>query len=80
MVSRESQLGATVTDGRQGLMAHPSTKTIVKETQREVNGAGTPRQSKKEGPTKAQDVAELKDYVRKLKATYGLGNVCLIRR
>ena len=35
----------------------------MKETQREVNGGGTPRQSKKEGAAKAQDVAELKDYV-----------------
>lgn len=35
----------------------------MKESQREVNGGGTPRQSKKEGAAKAQDVAELKDYV-----------------
>lgn len=35
----------------------------MKETQREVNGGGTSRQSKKEGAAKAQDVAELKDYV-----------------
>ena len=73
MVSRDPHLGDTITDRRQGNMAYLPSKTIVKETQREVNGAGTPRQSKKEGPTKAQDVAELKDYVRKPKTTYGLG-------
>ena len=65
MVSRGSQSGETVTDGRQNNPIHVSSKMIVKETQREVNGASTLRQPKKEGPNKAQDVAELKDYVRK---------------
>lgn len=66
MVSRASQYGEGEEEGRHGITTHVPSKTVVKETQREGNGSGTPRQSKKEVhvPTKAQDVAELKDYVR----------------
>lgn len=65
MVSRAPQLGDANTEGRQGSTTHIPSKTVVKETQREANGPATPRQPKKEGPApaKAQDVAELKDYV-----------------
>lgn len=65
MVSRASQLGDANTEGRHGSATHIPSKTVVKETQREGNGPATPRQPKKDGPApvKAQDVAELKDYV-----------------
>lgn len=65
MVSRASQHGEVEVEGHHGVTNHVPSKTVVKETQREGNGSGTPRQPKKEVhvPTKAQDVAELKDYV-----------------
>ena len=63
MGSRDPHLGNTATDGCQNNTMQLPSKVVVKETQREVNGGGTPRQSKKEGVAKAQDVAELKDYV-----------------
>ena len=63
MGSRAPHIGNNATDGCQNNTMQLPSKVIVKETQREVNGGGTPRQSKKEGATKAQDVAELKDYV-----------------
>lgn len=66
MVSRTLQQGGTNADERHEISSHKSSKTVVKETQREGNGFNTPRQATKEVPvpTKAQDVAELKDYVR----------------
>lgn len=65
MVSRNPLVGDATTGTHQGNTAHLPNKTVVKETQRELNGLETPEQSKKEGQTlnKAQDVAELKDYV-----------------
>ena len=63
MGSRAPHTGNTATDGCQNNTVQLPSKAIVKETQREVNGGGSPRQSKKEGAAKAQDVAELKDYV-----------------
>lgn len=65
MVSRNPLVGDATTDTHQGNTAHLPSNTVVKETQRELNGLETPKQSKKEGQTlnKAQDVAELKDYV-----------------
>ena len=63
MGSRAPNTGNTATDGCQNNTIQVPSKAIVKETQREVNGRGTPRQSKKEGAAKAQDVAALKDYV-----------------
>lgn len=75
MVSRNPQVGDAPLDTHQSNTAQLASKTVVKETQRDLNGSETPKQSKKEGQTlnKAQDVAELKDYVRiaapKLKAS-----------
>lgn len=66
MVSRDPLVGDATIDTGQGNAAHLPSKTVVKETQRELNGLETPKQSKKEGQAynRAQDVAELKDYVR----------------
>lgn len=66
MVSRNPLAGEDTTDTHSGNTAHLPGKTIVKETQREVNGIETPKKAKKEAQTlnRAQDVAELKDYVR----------------
>lgn len=66
MVSRNPHGGGATLDTHQGNTAQLQSKTIVKETQRDLNGLETPKQSKKEGQTlsRAQDVAELKDYVR----------------
>lgn len=65
MVSRTPQLGDVGVEGRHSATTHASSMAVVKETQRESNGPGTPRHVKKDGQasTKAQDVAELKDYV-----------------
>ena len=65
MVSRNPLVGDTTMNTHQGNTAHLPSKTVVKETQREVNGLETPKQSNNEGQTisRAQDVAELKDYV-----------------
>lgn len=66
MVSRTHQQGGANGDERHEVLPQKPSKTVVKETQREGNGSNTPRQTTKEVPvpTKAQDVAELKDYVR----------------
>ncbi len=58
-------MGDVTIDAHQAKMAHLPSKTVVKETQREFNAFGTPNHSKKDGQTlnRAQDVAELKDYV-----------------
>ena len=66
MVSRNPQGGDATIDTHQGNTAQLPSKTVVKETQRDLNGLEPPKQSKKEGQTlnRAQDVAELKDYVR----------------
>ena len=52
-------------EGRAGDLSRKSSETVVKETQREGNGTGFTQQPRKEtqAPDKAQDVAELKDYV-----------------
>lgn len=65
MVSRNPLVGDVTIDTHHGNTAHPSSNTVVKETQRELNGLDTPQQSKREEQTlnRAQDVAELKDYV-----------------
>ena len=67
MASR-GPLGVDVTmDVHQAKTAHLASKKVVKETQREPNALETPQnQSTKEEQTlnRAQDVAELKDYVR----------------
>ena len=65
MVSRGSLVGDDTIDGHPARMAHLPSKTVVKETQREPNTLETPNHSKKDGQTfnRAQDVAELKDYV-----------------
>ena len=65
MVSRNPPGGNVVTDTHQGNTAHLPSNTIVKETQRELNSLESPQQIKPEGQmhNKAQDVAELKDYV-----------------
>lgn len=66
MVSMATQPENATLETRQNNIRNLPSKTFVKETHREGNGLGTPRQSKQEGhtPSKAQDVAELKDYVR----------------
>lgn len=66
MVSRSPLGGNAIIDTGQGNADHLPSKTVVKETQRELNGRETPKLSKKEGQAlnRAQDVAELKDYVR----------------
>lgn len=66
MVPRSPLGGDAIMDAHQAKAAHLPSKTVVKETQREVNAPNTPSQSTKEGQTlnRAQDVAELKDYVR----------------
>ena len=66
MVARGPLLGDATIDGHQAKAAHLPSKTVVKETQREVNAPEPPSQSTNEGqtPNRAQDVAELKDYVR----------------
>ena len=65
MVSRNPLAGDATIDSGQGNTAHVPSKTVVKETQRELNGLETPKQARKEGQSlhRAQDVAELKDYV-----------------
>ncbi|KAK4697163.1 hypothetical protein P7C71_g882, partial [Lecanoromycetidae sp. Uapishka_2] len=64
MPSRTPQAAEAIPEARQSVVTHMPSKTVVKETQREANGAGTPRQSTKEADknTRAQDVSELKDY------------------
>ena len=66
MVSRSPLVGDATMDAHQAKAAHLPSKTVVKETQREFNTLEIPHQSTKEGqaPKRAQDVAELKDYVR----------------
>ena len=66
MVPRNPLGGDATIDAHQAKAAHIPSKTVVKETQREVNPPDTPSQSTNEGQTlnRAQDVAELKDYVR----------------
>ncbi len=66
MVSRNPFGGDATIDTHQGNTAHLPSKTVVKETQREFNGLETTKQSKNEEqtPKRAQDVSELKDYVR----------------
>ena len=65
MVSRHPPGGDVATDTHQGNTAHLPSNTVVKETQREFNSLKSPQQIKPEGQmhNKAQDVAELKDYV-----------------
>ena len=65
MVSVFSQPGKAALEMRQEMPKSIPSKPLVKETQREENVMGNPQSSKKESrmPTKAQDVAELKDYV-----------------
>ena len=65
MVSRNPPVGDVATDTHQGNTARLPSNTVVKETQRELNSLESPQQFKPEGQThnKAQDVAELKDYV-----------------
>ena len=65
MVGRGPLVGDPITDGHQAKAAHLPSKTVVKETQREVSGLEPPNQSTNEGKmlNRAQDVAELKDYV-----------------
>ena len=64
MVLRTPQQ-AKVEAGRQSTITHVPRKPLGKETEKESNGPGTPHDVKKEShvSTKAQDVAELKDYV-----------------
>ena len=66
MVLRNPLVGDATIITHQGNTAHLPSTIVVKETQREFNGLETPKQSEKEGQTvnRAQDVAELKDYVR----------------
>lgn len=65
MVSRNPPVGDVATDTYQGNTVHLPSNTVVKETQREFNSLDSPQQSKQEGQmhNRAQDVAELKDYV-----------------
>ena len=65
MVSRTPPVGDVATDTHQGNTAHLPSNTVVKETQRELSSLESPQQIKPEGQmrNKAQDVAELKDYV-----------------
>ena len=64
MVSRLPSAEDVTSNGCQDIWTQPTSKTVVKETQRDANGSGTPRPSKPEAQvkTKAQDVSELKDY------------------
>ena len=66
MVSRGSLMGDDTIDAHPARTAHLPSKTVVKETQREPSTFETPTNSKKDGQklNTAQDVAELKDYVR----------------
>ena len=70
MGAQEPQPASLVRDGRQSNMKHMPSRALVKETQREINGGGTPDKSKKEGTHKAHDVAELEDYVHMLMPTF----------
>ena len=65
MVSMTTQPEKAAPEMRQEKSKGVPNKTLVKETQREENVMSTPQSSKQESrmPTKAQDVAELKDYV-----------------
>ena len=65
MVARGPLVGDPTIDGHQAKAAHLPSKTVVKETQREVSGLESPKQSTNEQQAlnRAQDVAELKDYV-----------------
>ena len=65
MVSRGSLMGDDTIDAHPARMAHLPSKTVVKETHREPNTLENPTHNKKDGQTlnRAQDVAELKDYV-----------------
>ncbi|KAL6714967.1 Protein kinase of the Mitotic Exit Network [Lecanora helva] len=64
MVTMNTRPDSAGLEVRQGDRQKIPSKTPVKESQRDDNALGTPRQTKKEsqGPSKAQDVAELKDY------------------
>ena len=66
MVSRNPLGGDPPIDTHQGNTDHLPSKNVVKETQRELDGLESSKQSKNERqtPNRAQDVAELKDYVR----------------
>ena len=65
MVSR-SPLGDATSDAHQDKTSQLPSNAVVKETQRGPKTLETPVHSKKDGQTvnRAQDVAELKDYVR----------------
>ena len=64
MVLRNPLVGDATADSLPGNSAHTSGKMVVKETQREI--LDIPKESMKGIQTlnRAQDVAELKDYVR----------------
>lgn len=66
MVSRTSPFEDVVSDGRQADTTKPPGKR-EREVKKSSAGLGTPRQQKKETQAckAAQDVAELKDYVRR---------------
>lgn len=66
MVSGNPMAGDATMDAHQAKIAHLPSKTVVKETQRELHAFETTNHSTKEGQVlnMAQDVAELKDYVR----------------
>jgi len=66
MVSKAPQEEDDEHKMRQDSATQIPSKALVKETHKEGIEIRTPRQPKKEGhaPSKAQDVAELKDYVR----------------
>ena len=68
MVSRAPQHAADESKPHQGITMLKSNKTFVKETHKEDDGLGLPQQLKDGGHvgSRAQDVAELKDYVRGL--------------
>ena len=67
MVSRTTQSEDKEPGLHQHDAMHVPSQMLAKETQSEGHELGTPRHSKKETQTssKSQDVAELKDYVRK---------------
>ena len=71
MVSRPPQAGNAVVEELSESATHQANKPAMKGPQKEAYGPATPRQPKKEGQasSKAQDVAELKDYVRILPCT-----------
>ena len=65
MVSKASQQVAGYSETRQDITMLRSSKALVKETHNGSDGQGTQQRFKNEGyvNTRAQDVAELKDYV-----------------